>query len=306
MNKSLIVLSVLAVFVFGVVAVTKFTTESRVTPAPDIISTDHKNATYTMPDGTKVTLQNGVAEIVLDNDVAVRVVVRYFGNELHKDVDGDGLEDVVFLLTEERGGSGTYFYVVAALKTPIGYAGSQATLIGDRIAPQTIESGEGRQVIVNYAERVSGEPMTTVPSVGKSLHLILDPVSLMFGEVAADFEGEANPEQMTLDMKTWVWQKADYNDGRTVVPTVPDRFTLTFSPAGEVAIGTDCNSVGGEYEVEGGQLVFKNLRSTRMYCEGSEETEFVSLLQNTTGFHFTSRGELILSLKFDSGTVSFR
>ena len=48
------------------------------------------------------------------------------------------------------------------------------------------------------------------------------------------------------------------------------------------------------------------MMSTLMFCEGSQEEEFTHILTNTSGYLFTSRGELILELKFDSGTVTFR
>ncbi|HEY4486176.1 MAG TPA: hypothetical protein VJB70_00370, partial [Candidatus Paceibacterota bacterium] len=64
-------------------------------------------------------------------------------------------------------------------------------LLGDRIAPQTTERGEGRMVVVNYTERAYGEPMTASPSVGKNLWLLLDPKTLQFGEVVQNFEGES-------------------------------------------------------------------------------------------------------------------
>ena len=259
-----------------------------------------------MPDGTTVTLSDGVSEKVLDNDIGALVTVRYFGNELFKDLNDDGRDDVVFILTEDRGGSGTFFYVVAALNTEAGYLGSHALLLGDRIAPQTTESGPGKQIIVNYAKRAPGEPMTAVPTVGQSERLILDLESMQFGVVAPDFAGEADPERMTLTMKTWVWQRAEYNDGRVVTPNKPNSFTVTFEATGSVAIGTDCNSVGADYRAEDGIIAFTNMRTTLMYCEGSQETEFVTLLADATTFHFTSRGELVFGLKFDSGTVIFR
>lgn len=149
---------------------------------------DYKDATYTMVDGTSVTLLDGVAEKVLENGMATTVKTRYFGNELFKDLNDDGREDVVFLLTQDMGGSGTYFFVVASLNTENGYVGSHALLLGDRIAPQTTESGPGKQVIVNYAERATGEPMTTSPSVGTSLRLVLDLESMQFVEVDSEFK----------------------------------------------------------------------------------------------------------------------
>ncbi len=156
-----------------------------------------KNATYVI-DGKEIKLADGVSEIPVA-DSATKIVTRYFGNEVTHDLNDDGREDVAFLITQEKGGSGTFFYAVAALNTREGYKGSSAFLLGDRIAPQTINLDEGKTangtnrqnvVVVNFAERKAGEPMTAGPSVGKSVWLKLDPVTMQFGEVARDFEGE--------------------------------------------------------------------------------------------------------------------
>lgn len=118
--------------------------------------------------------------------------VKYFGNEVITDVNDDKLEDIVFLITQESGGSGTFFYVVVALNTGDGYIGSHAMFIGDRIAPQTTEKGDGRMVIVNYADRAPREPFTSKPTIGKSMWILFDSKSMQFGEVVKDFEGESN------------------------------------------------------------------------------------------------------------------
>ena len=120
---------------------------------------------------------------------------RYFGNELRADLNGDSREDVVFLLTQQPGGTGTFFYVVAALNTEQGYVGSDGYLLGDRIAPQTTEVSRNPKhknvIVVNYADRAADEPMTADPSVGKSAYLKLDPATMQWGTVEADFEGES-------------------------------------------------------------------------------------------------------------------
>lgn len=64
--------------------------------------------------------------------------------------------------------------------------------------------------------------------------------------------------------------------------------------------------MGGSYVAGADTIMFSQIFSTKMYCEGSQETEFASLLENTQGYHFTSRGQLILDLKFDSGSAIFR
>jgi hypothetical protein len=122
--------------------------------------------------------------------------LSYFGNEVRGDLDGDGDEDIAFLVTHSPGGSGTFFYLAGAIMTDGGYRGTNLMFIGDRIAPQTMEYRDlsapyGVCVIVNYADRAPGEPFTTVPSVGKSLYAKYSPDTNDFGEVVQDFEGES-------------------------------------------------------------------------------------------------------------------
>jgi hypothetical protein len=116
---------------------------------------------------------------------------QFFGNEVQADINGDGLTDVAFLITEQPGGSGTFFYLVGALKQRDGsYIGTQAMLIGDRIAPQTTEFKNGL-VIINYADRGPTESMSTKPSYGKSLYAKYSASTNDFGEVVQNFEGES-------------------------------------------------------------------------------------------------------------------
>lgn len=125
--------------------------------------------------------------------------------------------------------------------------------------------------------------------------------------VVEDFEGEADPSRMTLTMKKWEWMSALYNDGREVKPKQPGKFGITFMDEGRFSLSTDCNSMGGSYTVGAdNRITFSQVLSTKMYCEGSQEDVFAGLIENTASYHFTSKGELILELKFDSGTVTFR
>ncbi|MDO8536756.1 MAG: META domain-containing protein [bacterium] len=266
---------------------------------------DYKNAEYVI-DGKRVKLVNGVSEIEAAPGSASKIVTRYFGNEVRKDLNDDGKEDIVFLLTQEMGGSGAFFYVAAALNTDQGYIGSEALLLGDRIAPQTTESEKGKVVAVNYADRAPGESFATRPSIGKSIWLLLNPETMQLGEVEQNFEGEADPSKMTLGMTTWNWIKALYNDGREITPKQSGKFTLSFSSNGLFSVTTDCNSMSGSYTADKNNISFGSMASTKMHCEGSQEAEFASLLTDARNYHFTSRGELVLDLKFDSGSVVFR
>ncbi len=155
---------------------------------------DYKDAEYTIA-GERFRLVDGVVETETAPGSASKVVTKYFGNEVKTDLDGDGREDVAFILTQEMAGTGTFYYVVGALNTYRGYVGTDAVFLGDRIAPQITEVSRNPQhknvIVVNYADRAPGEPYSTAPSVGKSLYLKLDPSSMQFGEVANNFEGES-------------------------------------------------------------------------------------------------------------------
>ena len=263
---------------------------------------DYKHATYRI-DGRPMTLTNGVSAMEAAPGSAATIVTRAFGPEVRKDLDGDGREDVVFLLTQATGGSGTFFYVVAALQTPTGYVGTQGWLLGDRIVPHAIASGPGTLVMVTYADRAPGESFSIPPSVEKRLWLRLDPTTRQFGIGAPDGAGEEEPSRMTLTMKTWHWIKAIDKDGREVVSPHSSAFTLTFTDAGTFAATTDCNSLSGTYAAHEGGLSFGPMAATKMYCEGSQEGAFATLLEQTQRYHFTTRGELVLGLPSDGGAV---
>ena len=155
-----------------------------------------KDATYVI-DGASVALVNGLSETAAAPGSTSKVTTRYFGNEVVHDVNGDGRPDSIFILTQNTGGSGTFYYVVAALNLPDGYVGSQGFLLGDRIAPETTEMSQDLKtpnvIVVNYADRAPGDSFAVAPSIGKSLLLLLDPKTMQFGQVAQNFEGEANP-----------------------------------------------------------------------------------------------------------------
>src|SRR3569833_2092325 len=69
---------------------------------------DYKDATYVI-DGTPVTLVHGEAQTPAAPGSASMVITNYFGNELKADLNGDGKEDVAFILTQQTGGSGTFY-----------------------------------------------------------------------------------------------------------------------------------------------------------------------------------------------------
>jgi len=130
---------------------------------------DPQNRTYSI-DGENVTLQDGYAEEEIENSSS-KIVTQYFGNAVSSDFNSDGRVDTAFLITQNNGGSGTFFYLVVALGNE--NKGSNAIFIGDRISPQTTEVQDGK-IIVNYADRRIDEPMVASTSIGVSRQFLVE------------------------------------------------------------------------------------------------------------------------------------
>lgn len=139
---------------------------TKVTPTP-VPNTDHdghiakdpQNATYTI-EGQQVMLMDGKSE---DGNTTM------FDTPTVGDLNGDGANDAGVILVVTGNGSGSFYYAAAALNNTSTYTydGTNAILLGDRIAPQTKDI-QDETYTVNFAERADGEPMSTPPSVAVS------------------------------------------------------------------------------------------------------------------------------------------
>jgi len=195
-NKSFVLIAAAIIAVLGGCLIWDSWEQKSATKGAEGQSSDgYKNAEFEIA-GQRIKLSGGVAETETAPGSASKTVTRYFGNELKTDLDGDSREDVVFILTQETGGSGTFFYAVAALNKENGYVGSDGYFLGDRIAPQTTEESRNPShknvIVVNYADRLPNEPMSAEPSAGKSVYLKIDPETMKWGIVVSDFEGESD------------------------------------------------------------------------------------------------------------------
>lgn len=132
---------------------------------------DYKNLSFQLEDMT-INLVDGSAIVEAAPGSSEKISINIFGNEAFGDLNDDGQRDVVFLITQSGAGSGTFFYVVAALQTQNGYQGTNALFLGDRIAPQTTNIENG-MVAVNFADRNPGEPFTTKPSLGVTKYYVV-------------------------------------------------------------------------------------------------------------------------------------
>lgn len=136
-------------------------------PVPGLTPGD---ATY-MIDGQALTLRDDQAAAAPVAGAAGKTLARIFGEPVHGDLDGDGVADAALLLVVTSGGSGTFYYLAAAFNRAGAFVGSEAILLGDRIAPQQLSIRHGL-VVANYAERLAGQAMTVPPSQGMTKYLV--------------------------------------------------------------------------------------------------------------------------------------
>ena len=177
MSKKFIFILIIIVVIIGMGCwVYQLKKETGKLTGPEKVTLDSKNCTYII-EGKNITLKDGYSEKEIAPDSASKVITQYFGNEVSGDFNGDGLSDIAFILTQDPGGSGTFYYIVVALGDANGCKGTNAIFLGDRIAPQTTEIQDGK-IVVNYADRKIDEAMVTPPSIGITKQFALEGTTL--------------------------------------------------------------------------------------------------------------------------------
>jgi hypothetical protein len=130
---------------------------------------DASHATFII-EGEAVTLAQGEAETT-DESIGSVTETKLLQNEAYGDLNGDGKEDTVVLLSQSGGGSGTFIYAAAYVSGPVGYKGTEAVFIGDRIAPTSLSIAQG-VATVSYLDRKPDDPMSAEPTVPTSKHFV--------------------------------------------------------------------------------------------------------------------------------------
>ena len=120
-----------------------------------------------------IRLRNGYAAHPVAPGSATLIRTQLSGAPVYGDIDGDGDSDALFFLTQDSGGSGTFHYMVAALRVDGGYRGGNAVFIGDRIAPQRLDVLQG-VVVVDYLEHAPAQPLATQPALSRTAWFVAD------------------------------------------------------------------------------------------------------------------------------------
>lgn len=118
-----------------------------------------------------------------------------------------------------------------------------------------------------------------------------------------------NPSEMgvsksELDASSWVWTHTDLSGGERVTAPGGKEFLLKFDGNGSVTSSTDCNGLGGVYQVNGEVLSMGQFVTTLMFCEGSMEGEYIEQLGLVSSYVIEG-DTLRLNLNRDYGVMTF-
>lgn len=120
------------------------------------------------------------------------------------------------------------------------------------------------------------------------------------------FKGNKEDNQPSLTASSWVWVQTDLASGVKVVAPEGKPFILTFDPENKrLSSTTDCNQLSGSYVQDGEVLSVGALASTKMYCEGSEESVYSGQLALVSSFVIEG-DTLKLNLNRDYGVMVFK
>ena len=105
---------------------------------------------------------------------------------------------------------------------------------------------------------------------------------------------------------TWQWSRLVETDpaAQSIVPD-PENYTLRLEPDGTLRIKSDCNDVGGSYQLQGAALAIELGPTTLAECgDESLDQQYLRLLASVESFSL-EEGQLMLRLGRDAGRMIF-
>jgi hypothetical protein len=129
------------------------------------------NATYVLEDAL-VTLVDGRTEQQAVPGSTERIETTLLDMPAWGDLDGDGIEDAAVVLLHRTGGTGSFYYVAAAILQGASFKGTNAVFLGDRVVVQSMQIRD-RVLRVKYADRPNKEAMAGTPTIQRTTLLTL-------------------------------------------------------------------------------------------------------------------------------------
>jgi heat shock protein HslJ len=205
----------------------------------------------------------------------------------------EGMQDQGDCASGIQTGEGTYYAIDFGLMSQ----GVPQIVEGDRIQA----SG-----IVTPIENLSTDYWRRYPAVG--IFSVTDSLSVTKEESAAPLSSstplQSDAEASSLFDTSWVWLYSDMHNG-TRIDAKEGEFVLSFKDGASFGSTSDCNSMSGIYSIDGEVLSLGGIAMTLMYCEGSQEGEYVSQLELVNSYHIEG-DTLMLQLDRDFGVMVFR
>lgn len=275
------------------------TTENREAPTsgrPEL--GEAANATFRGIYDHPVTLEDGIYEgrpFVENGAARPRVeLIRDF--EMGADLDDDGSEETVVLLSESPGGSGTFLYLAILERQGNAVENTGTAAIGDRVQIRGWRAEGG--TIVLAVVQAGPEDAACCPSQLMTRRWELDSDGLKEGP--SELRGTLSLE--TVEAVEWRLVAFDLDEEAPEEPPV----TLVFY-GDKVGGNSGCNRYMGS-AVAGptpGELEFGPLAGTMMACPGPVmdlERRFLGLLEDVKRFSF-HLGRLALTSVDGEGNV---
>ena len=167
-KKQIILLVVLILLVIVIISALMDSNSKSIETIGTVNSSafNSKNSTFEI-NNIVVSLKNGYEEKRSPDD-KYTISTRYFGNEVRVDLNRDGLIDYGYIVVQNSGGSGSFYYEIIALSNKDKTYTTNAFLLGDRIAPQSSNLALGK-LVVNFVDRKPNQSFSVQPSVGKTV-----------------------------------------------------------------------------------------------------------------------------------------
>ena len=109
-----------------------------------------------------------------------------------------------------------------------------------------------------------------------------------------------------LQSKEWFWVETRYSNDEIVKSKKENAFSIVLNSDGTVSFKTDCNNAAGFYEIDNYEIKFSQIAYDQLFCEGSQEEEFISMISEVDSFNFDDSGGLVLGIKDNLGSMIFK
>jgi hypothetical protein len=124
---------------------------------------DLRNFSFTLED-EEITLNDGTFVAAVPESSA-QETFRLMSVSASGDLNGDGADDVASIVTHDAGGSGTFYYLVAAFANAGRLQGLNAQYLGDRIKVTDVAVDSAGVITVEYLDRGPNEPFSAPPDI---------------------------------------------------------------------------------------------------------------------------------------------